>query len=313
MSDRRQKNKDWPTLYDEALDRIKWAMDHPGALPGLPTGIKSLDDAIDGLQPGHVVGIGGATGMGKTCLLLNVAYNVSKSVPVGFISLEQPASELALRIVSDSSGKTLTDLKRGKITSAEFQSLVGPSQQIKSRKLNIRDQFKREFDELQQQISALHENYDLQAVFLDYVQLAKGKDARTRDREIGTVTGGLKELAMNLNIPIVFGSQVNRETRHNEGQRPSIHNLRESGSIEMDSDVILLLHREHYYFKQKKKPDPRNLEESQKWESELAECYGKAEIIVAKNRHGPSGNVLHVAFNDKTMKFSDLVEDAEVR
>lgn len=299
----------YANLLQEVLQDIDKAMENPGVCPGLETGITAIDNAIDGLNKGDIIVIGGRPGMGKTALANNIAIHVAKRHHVGFLSLEQPRKQLALRTIADYSGKPVQELRRGLIDSHERGQLEEVVAQLQNRKIVIRDVFKRDYETLHKTVLQLMDLHEIEVVFVDYLQLAHGKNPQSRDREIGQITGNFKALAVELKVPVVLLSQINRSSEKNEDKRPTMANLRESGSIEADADVALLLHREHYYFKQKPKPEMFDEEAYNDWQKELGKVHGKAEVIVAKNRHGESGQVLNLAFDDKRMRFSDLVQE----
>ncbi|GBF27678.1 replicative DNA helicase [bacterium MnTg02] len=290
---------------DRVLARIDKARKNPGQLPGLSTGIKALDEAIDGLQPTHLLCLAGRPAMGKTALATTIAFHVARDAPVGFLSLEQPGDELALRVVADVADMPMKDLKRGIVTPDQRNVIAELISQIKTRQLHIADSFDRHLDKIREEAARLYDTYGIRALFIDYLQLATAKDVRTRDREIAQISAGLKQLALDFDIPVIAVSQLNREVEKTNDKRPAMAHLRESGAIEQDADIVALLFREHYYFMQKPKPDLMDNAAYQNWQQNLSRCYGKAELIIAKNRHGPPCTI-ELAFNEKRMRFSDL-------
>lgn len=290
---------------DRVLERILKAREEPGKLPGASSGIKALDEAIDGLQPTHLIILAGRPAMGKTALAMNIAYNISQTAPVGFLSLEQPGDELALRVISDASGISLTDLKRGFTTDYQVSALIDIASNIKSRQIFIQDSFDTKLDNIRLEAAKLYDQHKIEALFIDYLQLASANDVRTRESEISQISAGFKHLAKELNIPVIALSQLNREVEKMGDKRPTMGHLRESGSLEQDADIVGLLFREEYYFKQKPVPEKYDIDEYEKWLQEERKVRGRAELIIAKNRHGSTSTV-HMAFNSQRMRFSDL-------
>lgn len=295
---------------DQVLADIEKARLHPGQLPGISTGIRGLDNTIDGLQDTHLIVLGGRPAMGKTAFAVGMAVSIAKTKSVGFLSLEQPAKELAFRVVADGADIALTDLKRGNIDQTQMNVILDVHSALKMRQIFLEDSFDRHLDNIRLEATKLYDNHGIEILFLDYLQLATAKDVRTRDREVAQISAGLKELANVLEIPVVVLSQLNRESEKSNDKRPTMGHLRESGSIEQDADIVGLLYREHYYFLQQKKPSAMDTEAYQDWQKKLSDCHGKAEIIVTKNRHGPTGTV-PLAFDDTRMRFSDLAPEME--
>lgn len=292
-------------LAERVLDKIYDAYERDGKLPGLSTGLSALNEKIDGLQDGHLIVLAARPGMGKTALATNMAFALARDMPVGFLSLEQPVVELVFRIFADVSGFALKDLKRGDLEEHEIKTLRGIVKGINTYQLHLRDTFARDWDKIKVEAAALKDAYDIKALFVDYLQLARGTDVRARHLEISQICQGLKELAKVLNIPVVALSQVNREAEKGEDNRPSLGNLKEGSAIEENADVVLLLYRKEYYLKQKAPPSAFDFEAQQQYSAKLAKDAGQAEIIIAKNRHGECGSV-RIKFDAARMRFSDL-------
>ena len=265
--------------------------------------------------------------MGKTSLATNIAFNAAmryvqdkavdgenehnKGAVVGFFSLEMSADQLASRILAERSGISSENLRRGKLTNEQFQSVVRASKEIESAPFFIDDTPALTIAGLRTRARRLKRQQGLSLIIIDYLQLLsgsrKGSFGDNRVNEISEISRGLKSLAKELEIPVMALSQLSRQVEHRENKRPLLSDLRESGSIEQDADIVMFVYREEYY-KSKEEPSEVGSEDYLKWQANMEALHGVAEVIIGKNRHGPVDSVkLH--FEDRLTRFSDLVTD----
>lgn len=287
---------------------------------GVSTGIADLDARIGKLKPGHLYVLAGRPAMGKTGLALNIAYAAAtrrwvdehgeEQDPrtVMFFSLEMPADQLAERILAERAEVSGARLAAGSIDQAEFESVIEASRRLGTVPLEIDESSGITIASLAARARRQNaEDGPLGLVVVDYLGLLRGTSRRSADnrvQEITEITTGLKALAKELRVPVLALSQLNRGVESRTDKRPSLSDLRESGSIEQDADVVLFVYRDEYYA-ERSAPDPGDLDAYEAWEARVRAAAGKAELIVAKNRHGPTGTV-HAAFDAKLMRFSDL-------
>jgi replicative DNA helicase len=297
----------------EAIDMAGRAYQRDGHLSGLATGLDDLDGLMGGLQASDLIILAGRPGMGKTALATNIAYNVAANYQgrprpdgsietvtggiVGFFSLEMSAEQLATRVLAEQSEIPSSRIRRGDISDADFGKLAGAAQVMQSVPLYIDDTGGISIAQLTARARRLKRQRGLDLMVVDYLQLLSGSSKRAsegRVQEITEITTGLKALAKELAVPIIALSQLSRQVESRDDKRPQLSDLRESGSIEQDADVVLFVFREEYYHKNK---EPRQgTEEWFKWEQEFEALRGTAEVIVGKQRHGPTGTVkLHFA------------------
>ena len=308
-----------------AVDMANAAYMRDGHLSGIATGLRDLDRRMGGLQPSDLIVLAGRPGMGKTSLATNIAFNIAEAyVPaqqadgsfkaanggvVGFFSLEMSSEQLATRIISEQTEISSSKIRRGEITEMDFEKLVACSQTMQKIPLFIDQTGGISIAQLSARARRLKRQRGLDLIVIDYIQLMQGSSARAsqnRVQEITEITTGLKALAKELAVPIIALSQLSRQVESRDDKRPQLSDLRESGSIEQDADVVLFVYREEYYLKNR---EPKlGTEEYVKWENEMNEARGKAECIVAKQRHGPTGTV-SLAFHGEFTRFSDLAEE----
>ncbi|RWF34923.1 replicative DNA helicase [Mesorhizobium sp.] len=308
-----------------AVDMANAAYMRDGHLSGISTGLRDLDRRMGGLQPSDLIVLAGRPGMGKTSLATNIAFNIAEAyVPaqqadgtfkaanggvVGFFSLEMSSEQLATRIISEQTEISSSKIRRGEITEMDFEKLVACSQTMQKIPLFIDQTGGISIAQLSARARRLKRQRGLDLIVIDYIQLMQGSSARAsqnRVQEITEITTGLKALAKELGVPIIALSQLSRQVESRDDKRPQLSDLRESGSIEQDADVVLFVYREEYYLKNR---EPKlGTEEYVKWENEVNEARGKAECIVAKQRHGPTGTV-SLAFHGEFTRFSDLAEE----
>ncbi len=307
----------------DAIDMAANAYRRDGGLSGIATGFKDLDQKMGGLQPSDLLIIAGRPSMGKTALATNIAYHVARAYKterkpdgsdevvsgavVGFFSLEMSSEQLATRIISEQSEIPSEHIRRGKIGKDEFDRLVDASQNLQSLPLYIDQTGGISVAQLSARARRLKRQKGLGLIIVDYLQLLSGSSRRAsenRVQEITEITTRLKALAKELNVPIVALSQLSRQVENREDKRPQLSDLRESGSIEQDADVVMFVFREEYYVERRQ---PREgTAEHLEWMTEMEAVEGLAEAIIAKQRHGPTGTV-RMQFQADVTRFSDYV------
>ena len=299
-----------------------------GHLSGISTGFRDMDRRMGGLQPSDLVIVAGRPGMGKSSLATNIAFHIANAYEpapqadgsfkaasggvVGLFSLEMSSEQLATRIISEQTEIPSSKIRRGEISEADFEKLVACSQMMQRLPLYIDQTGGISIAQLAARARRLKRQRGLDIIIIDYIQLMTGSSKRAsenRVQEITEITTGLKALAKELNVPIIALSQLSRQVESRDDKRPQLSDLRESGSIEQDADVVLFVFREEYYLKNRE-PKP-GTEEYFKWEAEMNETRGKAEIIIAKQRHGPTGTV-QMGFQGEFTRFFDLAEDSHL-
>jgi len=287
-----------------------------------------MDRRLGGLQPSDLVILAGRPAMGKTSLVTNIAFNIANAYEpaeqadgsfkaknggvVAFFSLEMSAEQLATRIISEQSEVSSSKIRRGNITDAEYAKLVACTEMMQRAPLYIDQTGGISIAQLAARARRLKRQRGLDVMVIDYVQLMQGSSKRAsenRVQEITEITTGLKALAKELSVPIIALSQLSRQVESREDKRPQLSDLRESGSIEQDADVVMFVYRDEYYL-QNKEPKP-GTEEHLKWQQAMNDARGKAEVIIAKQRHGPTGTV-PLAFQAEFTRFSDLAEESHM-
>ncbi len=314
--------------FDEALrtavDMASNAYQRAGGLSGIATGLRDLDAKLGGLQPSDLVILAGRPSMGKTSLATNIAFNIAKAYRaerqpdgtekvldgaiVGFFSLEMSAEQLATRILSEQAEISSEKIRRGMIDEPEFNRLAEASQQISTIPLYIDQQGGITIAQLAARARKLKRQKGLGLIIIDYLQLLAGskRTSEGRVQEVTEITTGLKALAKELKVPILALSQLSRQVEQREDKRPQLSDLRESGSIEQDADVVMFVFREEYYVERTKPSE--GTPEFQTWMEKMQQVSGKAEVIIGKQRHGPVGTV-ELAFEGSYTRFSDLARD----
>ncbi|MFD1694516.1 replicative DNA helicase [Roseibium aestuarii] len=308
----------------ETIEMAQAAYHREGALSGISTGLMALDKLMGGLQHSDLIVLAGRPAMGKTSLVTNIAYNVAQAYQaeeqqdgtiktvnggvVGFFSLEMSAEQLATRIISEQAEISSSKIRRGEISEAEFEKLAACAQIMQTVPLHVDQTGGISIASLVARARRLKRQRGLDLIIVDYIQLLSGtsKTAGNRVQEITEITTGLKALAKELNVPIIALSQLSRQVENRDDKRPQLSDLRESGSIEQDADVVMFVYREEYYLS-KTEPE-EGTPEYEVWRDKVERVKGKAEVIVAKQRHGPTGTAaLH--FEGQYTRFSDLAED----
>jgi replicative DNA helicase len=311
-----------------AVDMAARAYQRDGKLSGLATGLRDLDSKMGGLQPSDLVIVAGRPGMGKTALATNIAYNIARAHRgqtrpdghietvdggiVGFFSLEMSAEQLATRIIAERTGIPSSTIRRGGITEADFEAIKDVSIELQHLPFYVDETGGLTVAQLAARARRLKRQRGLDVLFIDYIQLLQGSTRRAQEgrvQEVTEITTSLKALAKELNVPIVALSQLSRQVESRDDKRPQLSDLRESGSIEQDADVVLFVFREEYYLANKE-PRP-GTEEHLKWQTEMAAVHGKAEVIIGKQRHGPTGTV-QLQFDAAVTRFDDLTRDEQL-
>ena len=309
-----------------AVDMAARAYQRDGKLSGIGTGLDDLDRMMGGLQPSDLIILAGRPGMGKTALATNVAYNVAKAWRgevrtdghtatvnggiVGFFSLEMSAEQLATRIISEQTEIPSNQIRRGNINEADFEKIKDYSIELQHLPLYVDETGGLSVAQLAARARRLKRQRGLDLMVIDYLQLLSGSTKRSsenRVQEITEITTKLKALAKELNVPILALSQLSRQVESRDDKRPQLSDLRESGSIEQDADVVLFVYREEYYHKMRK-PLESNREKFAEWMAEGDKVDGKAEVIIGKQRHGPTGTV-ELQFEGAVTRFSSLARD----
>jgi replicative DNA helicase len=311
-----------------AVDMAARAYQRDGRLSGLATGLHDLDRMMGGLQPSDLVIVAGRPGMGKTALATNVAYNIARAWHgevrpdghtetvnggiVGFFSLEMSAEQLATRIISEQTEIPSYRIRRGEIDPNNFDRIAAIAREMESLPLYIDETGGLAIAQLAARARRLKRQRGLDLLVVDYLQLLQGSTRRAiegRVQEVTEITTGLKALAKELNVPILACSQLSRQVESRDDKHPQLSDLRESGSIEQDADVVLFVFREEYYLKNK---EPRaGTDEHFKWQTDMEAVHGKAELIIGKQRHGPTGTV-QLQFKADVTRFSDLADESRL-
>lgn len=294
-----------------------------GGLAGLSTGLVDLDQKLGGLHPSDLLILAGRPSMGKTSLATNIAFNIAKAYRrgkrpdgtdgtidggvVGFFSLEMSAEQLAARVLSEASRVPSDRIRRGDLTEDEMRRFIEAAKDLERCPLFIDDTPALPISTLAARARRLKRQHGLDALFVDYLQLARPASSKSEGRvqEVSEITQGLKAIAKELNVPVVALSQLSRQVESREDKRPQLSDLRESGSIEQDADVVMFVFREEYY-KEREKPGDHDIDGMMKWKDAMAALHGRAEVIIGKQRHGPIGSV-DLAFEGEFTRFSNLV------
>jgi len=278
-----------------------------GGVSGVTSGFKSLDTKLGGFQATDLIILAGRPGMGKSAFATNSAFALAKlNHPVGFFSLEMSAEQISTRILSDRSGIKSEDIRRGKLSRDQLVELEEVGQEVAGLPIFIDDRGGQGIGRLCAQARRMTRRHDLKVIFVDYLQLADGQagPGANRVQELTRITTALKGLAKDLGIPVVALSQLSRQVEQRENKRPQLSDLRESGSIEQDADVVMFVYREAYY-KEREKPSDVTSHDYVIWQQEFQQIETKAEVIIGKQRHGPTGTV-YMGFDAAHTRFFDL-------
>jgi len=296
-----------------------------GKTSGLASGFRDLDEVLGGLQPSDLLIIAGRPSMGKTAFATNIAFHVASKYEqlasientnknndgavVGFFSLEMSSSQLATRIISEQTSVSSEKIRRGKITNTEYESLIDIARKLQDIPLFIDETGGISMAQVTARARKLKRQNNLGLLIIDYLQLLTSSSRRyseNRVQELSEITQSLKALAKELNIPVIALSQLSRQVESRDDKRPQLADLRESGSIEQDADIVMFLYREEYYL-QRKEPK-EGTEEHILWQENMNEVHQKAEVILGKNRHGPTTSI-PLYFDGSVTRFSDYISE----
>ncbi len=297
---------------DQTIEMATMAMQNDKGLVGVPTGLTDLDEKLGGLHKSDLVIIAGRPSMGKTALATNIAYNAAQNImkrqeksSVAFFSLEMSSEQLSTRILSEQAKIKSNDIRRGKVSEEEINRYIETSRNIYNLPLYIDETPAITIATLSNRARRIKRLFGLSLIVVDYIQLMRSNLSRNdgRVQEISEITQGLKALAKELSVPVLALSQLSRAVEQRDDKQPQLADLRESGSIEQDADVVMFVYREEYYL-ERKQPKLGSIEHAE-WQSKMNDVNGLADIILGKQRHGPTG-VIKVEFEGIYTKFKDL-------
>ena len=297
---------------DQTIQMATLAMQSDRGVVGVPTGLKDLDEKLGGLHKSDLIIIAGRPSMGKTALATNIAYSAAKNIldskeksSVAFFSLEMSSEQLSTRILSEQSRIPSNDIRRGKVSEEQLNNYIETSRNIYDLPLYIDETPAITISALSNRARRMKRLFGLNLIVVDYIQLMRTNSNKNdgRVQEISEITQGLKAIAKELGVPVIALSQLSRAVEQRDDKLPQLSDLRESGSIEQDADVVLFVYREQYYL-EKKQPKLGSIEHAE-WQSKMNDVNGLADIIIGKQRHGPTGNI-HVEFEAVYTKFKDL-------
>ena len=296
----------------QTIEMAKSAYQNEEGLVGVPTGLTDLDSRLGGLHKQDLVIIAGRPSMGKTALATNIAFYAAKNIEkkgtkstVAFFSLEMSSEQLSTRILSEQSRIRSNDIRRGKVSEKEFEQFIETSKNIYELPLYIDETPAITIAAISNRSRRIKRLFGLDLIVVDYIQLMRssGRQEYNRVQEISEITQGLKALAKELDVPVLALSQLSRAVEQRDDKKPQLADLRESGSIEQDADVVMFVYREAYYL-ERKEPTLGSIEHAE-WQQKMDEISSLAEIMIGKQRHGPTGNV-KVEFEAMYTKFKDL-------
>jgi len=295
----------------QTIEMASAAYKNEGGIVGVPTGLRDLDNKLGGLHQSDLIIIAGRPSMGKTSLATNIAFNAAKNIQdngkkssVAFFSLEMSSEQLSTRIISEQARIGSNDIRRGRISDEQFDQFLETSKDISELPLFIDETPAISIAAMSNRARRIKRLHGLDLIVVDYIQLMKGlfnnKDGRVQ--EISQITQGLKAIAKELGVPVLALSQLSRQVEQRDDHKPQLADLRESGSIEQDADVVMFVYREGYYL-QRKEPREATVEHAE-WQAKMNEVAHLAEIIIGKQRHGPIGKVT-LEFEERFTKFKD--------
>ena len=302
--------------FDEALkftiEMATNAYKNEEGIVGVPTGLTDIDDRLGGLHKSDLIIIAGRPSMGKTALATNIAFNAAsklqesgKKSTVAFFSLEMSSEQLSTRILAEQSRIKSDDIRRGKISEEQFDKFIETSKNISELPLYIDETPAISIAAVSNRARRIKRLFGLEMIVVDYIQLMRGptNNANNRVQEISEITQGLKAIAKELSVPVLALSQLSRAVEQRDDHKPLLSDLRESGSIEQDADVVMFVYRAAYYL-ERKEPQAATVEHAE-WQAKMSEIAHLAQIIIAKQRHGPTGNV-DLEFEAMFTKFRDI-------
>jgi replicative DNA helicase len=308
-----------------AIQMANAASKSSGGLSGIGTGLRDLNRLLGGLQRSDLIILAGRPGMGKTALATNIAFHAATTTLTGetpqhvaFFSLEMSSEQLANRILSERSGISSENIRRGDLTANQFRDLVQAAGEIETAPIFIDDTPALSISQLASRARRLKRTNGLGLIVVDYLQLLSaplGQRVENRVQEISSISRMLKSIAKELNVPVLALSQLSRAVEQREDKRPNLSDLRESGSIEQDADVVMFVYREEYYLS-KSEPDRRDTDSDEvfntryeRWKERLEKAQGRAEVIIAKQRHGPTGVIMPNFIAEQTKFVDSIAED----
>ena len=302
--------------FDEAMkmtiEMASSAYKNEEGIVGVPSGLTDLDDRLGGMHKSDLIIIAGRPSMGKTALATNIAFHAAKKIQddgrkssVAFFSLEMSSEQLSTRILAEQSRIKSNDIRRGRISEEQFDKFIETSKNISELPLYIDETPAISIAAMSNRARRIKRLFGLDLIVVDYIQLMQGttfnKDGRVQ--EISQITQGLKAVAKELSVPVLALSQLSRAVEQRDNHKPQLSDLRESGSIEQDADVVMFVYREAYYL-ERKEPRPATVEHAE-WQAKMSEVSNLAEIMISKQRHGPTGNIM-LEFEAMFTKFKDL-------
>lgn len=331
LAEQGQSEGGFHKLVDATIDAVKTAekaFQRTSHVTGITTGFKDLDYKIGGLHPSDLIILAGRPSMGKTALVTNLAFNTAKAYlsdqslggGVAFFSLEMSAEQLANRILSAESGVLSDRIRKGDLDQDDFSKFAEVVALMERIPFHIDESPALTISAMRSRCRRLKRTQGLGLIIVDYLQLMQGSPAQkneSRVQEISAITRGLKGLAKELDVPVIALSQLSRAVEQREDKRPQLADLRESGSIEQDADIVMFIYREEYYLsraepKQKPEEDLAQFQERmQSWQELSDKAHNVAEVIIAKQRHGPIGTV-PLFFDSNLTKFGDLIREYQV-
>ncbi|MDC0385662.1 replicative DNA helicase [Pelagibacteraceae bacterium] len=297
---------------DQTIEMATLAMKNDQGIVGVPTGLTDLDEKLGGLHKSDLIILAGRPSMGKTALATNIAYNAAQNIlkrqegsSIAFFSLEMSSEQLSTRILSEQARIKSDDIRRGKVTEEEINRYIETSRNIYNLPLFIDETPAITIATLSNRARRIKRLFGLSLVVVDYIQLMRSSSNKNEGRvqEISEITQGLKALAKELSVPVLALSQLSRAVEQRDDKQPQLADLRESGSIEQDADVVMFVYREAYYL-ERKQPKLGSIEHAE-WQSKMNDVNGLADIILGKQRHGPTGTI-KVEFEGIYTKFKDL-------
>ena len=312
------------TAVTDAVQIANAAYQRDGGLAGISTGLIDMDRKLGGLHKSDLLILAGRPSMGKTSLATNIAFNIAKAfrkgkLPdgsagaveggvVGFYSLEMSAEQLAARVLSEAAEVPSEQIRKGDMTETEFRRFVEAAKDLEACPLFIDDTPALPISQLAARARRLKREKGLDVLIVDYLQLVRPASAKDgRVNEVSEITQGLKAIAKELDIPVIALSQLSRQVENRDDKRPQLSDLRESGSIEQDADVVMFVYREEYYV-EREKPGEDQLDKMAEWQERMARLHGKAEVVIGKQRHGPIGTV-ELSFEGQFTRFGNLAQD----
>jgi replicative DNA helicase len=315
---------DFNNALTGALTMAAEAFSRDGGLSGLSSGLRDLDQKLGGLHPSDLIILAARPSMGKTSLAANIAFNVAKAYSwepqpngsrktvsggvVAFFSLEMSAEQLAMRLLAEATEVPSDKIRKGEITPSEYARIRDASQELSEAPLYIDATGGISIAKLAARARRLKRTVGLELIVVDYLQLVTAGDGRIDNRvqEVSQITQGLKSLAKELSVPILAAAQLSRQVENREDKKPQLSDLRESGSIEQDADVVMFIYREAYYMSRLEPKE--NTPEHFEWQDKMDPIRNLAEVIIGKQRHGPIGTI-RMHYNEDLTKFSDLARE----